>query len=488
MMTPVLGFSPDIEAPTPGVLMDCSQFIPYQSGMESAPSVQTPSDVPALAAACSGAAVVTLLDGTRRILAGTTTKLYEVTAGSWADESRTVGGAYTGGSDSRWSFAQFGNSTVAANRADAMQRSTGSGIAFADIATAPKAEIVFSVGAFVMALNVDDGADKPDGWHCCAAYDETDWTASVTTQATKGRLVATPGELTAGLRLGDYAIAYKSQSIYMGQYVGSPVVWDWILVPGGGAGCVGKEAVCDIDGAHFFVGEDNFWLFDGTRPVPVGDSQIRQWFSDNSDPANLYKTKCVYDRQQNRVWIFYPSAGSSTCDSALVYHLKSKQFGRANRTVEAVLSYVGSGITYDTLSSAGATYDALPDVSYDSQYWLTGGRAMSIFNSSHQLQTLTGAGEDCTFTTGDVGDDDAVSLLKQVRVRFSAGYGPTTASLTTYHKMSSGDSLTLGTTTSINDGKFDVLKAARWHRGVFSMTGTVRVTGMNAMLEDAGVR
>lgn len=487
-MIPIQGFAPDLEAPTPGVLVDCDQFIPYRTGMEAAPSGDTPSDVPALAAACIGAAVVTLLDGTRRVIAGTTTNLYELTGGAWVDESRTVGGAYTGGVDTRWALCQFGNTTIASNRSDAMQYSTGATINFADISTAPKAEVVFTVGAFVMALNVNDGTEKPDGWHCCAAYDATDWTASVTTQATKGRLVATPGELTAGLSLGEYAVAYKTQSMYLGQYVGSPAVWDWLLVPGGGAGCVGKDAVCDIDGAHFFVGQDNFWIFDGTRPVQVGDNQLRQWFFDNSDPESLYKTKCVYDRQQNRVWIFYPSAGSTTCDSALVYHLVSKQWGRANRSIEAAVNYVNSGVTFDTLSSEAATYDALPAVSYDSQYWLLGGRALAVFNTSHQLQTLTGAPLDCSFTTGDAGDDEAVTLLKQVRLRFGAGYAPTTASCTTYHKMSSGDAYTTGTTSSINDGKFDVLKAARWHKAEISMTGAVRVTGINPTLESAGVR
>lgn len=483
-MTPLLGFAPDLEAPTPGTVVDCSQFIPYLTGMEAAPSLQTPSGVPALAADCQGAAVVTLLDGTRRVFAGAQTALYELVAGAWSDATRAS--AYTGGSDSRWSFTQFGNTTIAANRADTIQFSNSGD--FADITGAPKAEIVFSVGAFVMALNVNDGVEKPDGWHCCAVFDATDWVESVTTQSASGRLVSTPGGLTAGLRLGEYAVAYKANSIYLGQYVGAPVVWDWLLVPGGESGCVGKEALCDVDGAHFFVGTDNFWLFDGTRPVPIGDGQVRQWFFDNSDAANLFKTKCVYDRQQNRVWVFYPSAGSSVCDSALVYHLKNKQWGRANTSVQAVLNYVSAGFTIDGLTAISATIDGLPDIALDSQYWLSGGKALSVFNTSNQLQSFTGVAGTSTFTTGDAGDDDAVVLLKQIRLRFAAGYKPTTATCDTFNKMNSGDTFTPGPSSSINDGKFDVLKSARWHRAVFTMTGNARVTGINPTLAPAGKR
>lgn len=484
-MTPIIGFAPDAEQTLPGLLSDCTNLIPARVGMEGGPSEQTPADVPALADECQGAAVVSLLDNTRRFIAGTSSKLYELSAGSWVDQTRTVGGDYTGGADTRWSFTQFGNATLAANRTDTIQRSASSG-AFADISGAPKAQVIFSVGSFVMALNVNDGAEKPDGWHCCAAFDDTDWTESITTQAASGRLVSTPGALTAGARLGEYAVAYKSRSIFLGQYVGPPSVWDWTPVAGGEAGCVGKDAICDIGGVHFFVGDDNFWLFDGTRPVPIGDDVVRQWFVDNSNPAFRYRTICNFDRENDRVWIFYPSRDSETNDSALVYHVRSKKWGRANREIEAALTYISQGATYDTWDDYGATYEDLPDVAYDSQYWASGGRALSVFNTSHQLQSLTGASTSSSFTTGEVGDDDMVVLLQQIRLRFAVA--PSSASVSTEHMMNSGGAFSAGVSGSMNDGKFDTLKAARWHRATVSFTGDVRVTHMNAKTKAVGKR
>jgi hypothetical protein len=487
-MISLLGFTPDLEDPTPGVITACDQFIPYETGMTAAPTNTTPTDVPALADDCQGAAVVTLLTGTRRVFAGTATKLYELEAGAWTDQTRTVGGNYSGGADTRWSFCQFGNATLASNKTDTMQRSVSTG-AFADIAGgSPKAEIIFSVSNFVMALNVNDGADKQDGWHCCAAFDETDWTESVTTQSASGRLVSTPGILTAGLRLGEYAVAYKTNSIYLGQYVGPPAVWDWLLVPGGGAGCVGKEALCDIDGAHFFVGDDNIWIFDGSRPVPIASNTVRQWFFDNSSAANRFKTKCVFDRQNNRVWVFFPSTSSDSCDRALVYHLLTKQWGLADRDIQAALQYVSSGATFDTWDDFGATFDTLPDISFDSQYWLAGGSALSVFNTSNQLQTVTGAATSSTFTTGDAGDDDGRSLLTQVRLRYSAGMKPTTASATFFYKDNSGDAYTTGDTVSEQEGKFDTFQDARWHKAQFNFTGDVDVTHIRPILKPSGER
>jgi hypothetical protein len=481
-MTPLLGFMPDADGTTPGVISDCTNFIPYLNGMMGAPTPVTPAATPVLASECIGAAVTTNLAGFRRIFAGAETKVYELSGGAWVDRSRAS--PYTSAGDNRWSFAQFGDATLAANRSDTIQRSTTG--AFADIASAPKAEIIFSVGAFVMALNTNDGTEKPDGWHCCAIFEDTDWTPSILTQAARGRLVASPGAITAGARMGEYAVAYKAKSIFLGQYVGAPSVWDWIPVAGGEAGCVGKEALCDLGGAHFFVGEDNFYVFDGTRPAPVADNAVRQWFFDNSNPQFRYRTKCVFDRQNSQVWIFYPGNGSAICNQALVYHVQGKKWGRATLDVQAVLYYTAPGLTIDDLSTLSASTDGLPSISYDSQFWLSGGRALSAFNASNQLQMLTGDSASSSFTTGDVGDDDAVSLLTQIRLRYAQA--PATATATVSRTMTSGTGYTAGVSGSVNDGKFDVLQSSRWHKARFDFTGPVRVTAMNAQIKPAGQR
>lgn len=468
-MTPILGFAPDAAPTTPGVLTDCSNMLPTLRGMVGCGAAATPAGVPALAAACKGAVVVTKLDGTRRLIAGTTTNLYELSGGSWTSQ----GSGYSGGTDSQWSITQFGNSTIAANAADTIQRSTTT--TFAAIAGAPVASIVFSVGAFVMALNTNTATDQ---WHCCAAYDETDWTESTTTQSASGRLVSTPGALTAGGRMGEYAIAYKNRAIYIGQYVGAPDIWDWQQVIGGQAGCVGKKAWADLDGTHFVVGDDNFWLFNGQTATPIGDNVLKEWFQEECDPSYKYKVECNYDKPRNLVWVFYPSAGSSTLNRALVYHVQSKKWGRVAQSVETTLEYVTGSVTIDGMDSSAATIDALPDISIDSPYWLDGARAFAIVNTSHQIQTLSSASSSSNITTGDVGDDFTFSLLDRVKARFITA--PSAATLQHYYKNESGDSYSTGSLVNMSGNKFDVLWSARWHKALITFTGDVEITGLDA--------
>lgn len=481
-MEKILGFLPDADQTTAGLLTDCTNLIPFDQGMKGAPSPSTPSGVPALPAACRGAAVVTKLDDSRRLIAGTFTKLYELTAGAWADVST---GSYSGGGESRWSIAQFGNDTVASNSVDAIQRSTGT--TFAPISGAPAAKIIFSVGTQIMALNVNDGAVKQDGWHCCATYDVTDWNESITTLCASGRLVSSPGQITAGGRLGEYAIAYKEQSIYIGQFVGAPSVWDWVQVPGGDAGCIGQSAWCDLgDMGHFIVGLDSFYIFDGTRPVPVGYGEVRQWFYDASSPQFRYKTECIFDRQNRCVWIFYPSIDSTFNNKALVYHVPSKKWGKVDVSPEAAVNYVSAGVTIDGLAALSATIDGLASYSFDSQFWLSGGRSLALFNQDHQLQSMTGRSIASSMTTGDIGDDDRYTMLNRMRLRFVPNYKPTSASVQTYVKEESGGTPVLASTDDMVDGKFDVLDSARWHRATFLFTGDHRVSGMSVNLIPEG--
>lgn len=483
-MTPIVGFSPDADPTTPGVLTDCSNVIPYEAGFKGAPTPVAIA-VSTLAAEARGAVVATRLDGSRRVFAGTQTKLYELNGTTWTDRSA---GTYTGSSESRWSFCQFGDTTIASNLADAMQSSAAGN--FAAIAGAPRAKIVVSASSnFVLAFNTNEATygASPDRWWCCAQSNQTDWTPNVATSANTGRLIAVEGAIQAALTLGNYVVAYKQRAVFMGTYVGAPVVWQWDLIPGGEAGAVGPEAVCDVGGAHFIVGDDNFWIFDGTRPVPLGTGVNRQWFLDNSSPVFRYRTKAIYDKQNNLVRVNYPSlASSGMCDACLVFHLGKKQWGRADAVVEAPVNYISPGVTIDGLDAYASTIDTLPNIPLDSQYWLAGGRVAAYFNAAHQLVSMNGATGPSSFTTGDMGDDDAVTMIDRARIRFLQS--PSTAVATGQFKFNEGDALQSGAGSAINDGKFDLRQSGRFHRIRFDFTGDHRESAFDAKPQVVGMR
>lgn len=483
-MNQIIGFAPDADPLAPGVLTDCENVVPTYHGLAGAPSlVEAVSGLPALAAQCRGAAVLTDTDGTRRTFAGTQTDMYELTGVTWTDVSRVAN--YTGSPDSRWIFAQFGNIAIATDNGAPIQASA-SGV-FADIATAPSAKVVFATKDFLIALATNDGTfgNLPDGWWCSAFQDHSSWTPSVATQATRGRLVGGGGGFMAGLALGSYAVAYKARAMFLGTYAeGSPIVWQWQQIPGE-VGCVGPDAIADLGGVHFFVGEDNIWLFDGTRPIPIGDGTVRQWFFDTADPFSLTHAVVRYDRHNDLVWLFF-SAGGAGIDSALVYATKTKRWSRANQTIEAALNFLSPGITWDTIETVALTWETLPNISWDSPFWDAGAASFAVFNTAHQLRALTGASTGGSITTGDVGGSTNTSMLVSSKLGFVQA--PSSATATASSKASQGLTLVSGTTSPFAEGKFCHRQTARYHRIRYDMVGPFEVDTHQADLMSRGRR
>ena len=177
------------------------------------------------------------------------------------------------------------------------------------------------------------------------------------------------------------------------------------------------------------------------------------------------------------MYVFYVAKGSTSPDQALVYHVTSKAWGRMTKSVEAALRYVAAGTTIDGMSAVAATIDTLPSIPLDSQYWQSGGRAFSVFNTSHQIQTLTGESSASSITTGDIGDDGMFTTLKGSRVRFLNS--PTSASGEAFAKNELGDDFMPMSTFTMSGSRADMLQSARWHRVRFDFTGDVEVSGVS---------
>ena len=479
-MTPLLGFTPDAPTTAEGIILDCSDWIPFEAGMKAAPSA-TAQGASAVAAATRGAATVTKLDGSRRVFAGTTAKLYELSGTTFTDRTRAVGGDYALGAGVRWSFVQFGDTTYASNIDTVVQKSTTG--AFADLATAPKAKILESLvtsgGGFVFAFNTIDAGfgTSPDRWWCTSLNDGDVYTVNPSvTQANSGRLLGAEGPITAAKKLGsDMIVAYKDRSIYVGRYVGPPVVWQFTEIPS--VGCVGPDAIVDIGTAHIFVGQDNIYLFDGTRPISIADGRVRQWFQDNCSVDYKAYTQVVFDRDQQLIGINFARTGSGdgSLDTSLVYHIATKQWGRADRRAETFFVYNAPSVTYDTLTG---TYDTQTG-SYDSV--AAGARVLAYFDTSHVLQLMTGTPGSSYFTLHDIGDDTLVSRLEEVTLRYMTT--PTTASISAFSSMATGGVPSVGPTQSAYDvpangkNKFQLRQTARWHRTQYNFTGPCEVVG-----------
>lgn len=482
-MIPVLGFMPDVDPTTQGAFLDCKNLLPTLRGFSAAKSSSSVG-LPLLEEESIGAGVIIRLDNIRRFFVGTPTHIYENVASTWSDVSKA--GGYLPGGDNRWRFAQFGNATLATNQMNKIQVSNEA--EFEDIPEAPQARIIETVAGFVMAFATIDpiNGDEPDRWWCSGLYNHMAWVPSQASQAANGRFIDSPGEIRAAKKLGQDIVAYKERSMFIGSYVGPPTIWNWRQLPGE-VGAISQECVVSIDTAHLFIGNDDFWIFDGSRPVPIG-APIREWFFREVPPEVRYKTQGYYDRVNALVYWYYASKRSSEgiLDEALVYNTKTQKWGHVSRMVSTVVEYVSPGLTYDTLGDVYPTYDDLTDITYDSPRWFAQGSSPAIITPEGELRIIDGDAMPCSVTLWDMGDDATATTVTGVRPRFLTT--PLTGALQAGYKQVEGDSLIPGVTATLWDGKFDLMWSARWHRFMLSFTGPVEFNGVDVKRVVDGTR
>lgn len=480
MFVPIGEFAPDADS-TKGMITSVLNMDASERGYKGAPA-QVSTGVTALAAACTGAALVKTTEAANSLFAGTSTALYKLGSTTWSDVTRLTGGAYTAGY--RWRFSQFGNTTIAVNRIDATQYYTsGTSTDFENLANTPKARITFTVNDFCFLLGTNEATygDQADRWWNCALGVVTDWTPDIATQCSTNRLYDVPGPFTAGAKLSDYAVLFKERAIYLGQYVGPPLIWDWTRISDV-VGASSHEAVQNIGQALVFCNKDGFFMFDGTSVAPIGEGRVSRWWQSNLDKLNAINITSVIDRKNKTVRWWFPVVGGTGALTAWIsYNWQINRFGYGESTIEATLDYATPSVDYTELAARYATYSDLPDATYDAVIFLGGTEAPAVMNESHETVSLTGATESASITTGDIGEDGAISLVSRVRNRYLKP--PTTATLTNYYSDQVGTTYTTDATTSESSGKFDLLRSARWHKFKLETTGSVEIVGADVTLK-----
>lgn len=454
-MIKLLGFAPDLDPTTPGILQSVTNMLPTTRGLIGAP---TPvNTIWFLDGASRGCATIDTLSNGAQIFLGEGNYLYELDGSGL----NLVGTGYATGTG-RIVFTNFGDAVIVCNGHDGIGLAASTGGSFTGISGAPSASIIESVGLFVLAFNWDDGTDHhADGWWSCALGDYTDWTPNITTQAANGRFLDSAGAVTAARRINDGIIAYKKRSMYFGQYVGGDIIWQWSQVATN-IGCVGQDAVVNAGGVHYFVGADDIYMFDGSQPRSIGQA-IKRWFFADADPDHLHRVIAVHDRNDDHVYFWYSSIEQSGgtydgwYDTAIVYNMLTGIWGRV------------TGLYQDIMTHQAGT-DALNVVGFDATLPIPP-------YSGYVVQSLTGNTSTASLQTFDIGDDDQYSRLAKVRLRFIDN--PTSATVTHHHKSSLGDSYTTGTTDTMSDNKVNFGQSARWHKLKIDTVGNCEISSLN---------
>ncbi len=257
-------YCPDLDTTKiPGAIIDMSRWAPLQSGFYGSSSIENRYSVTAV---CTLAKTFPQINGTVRFLVFSDTNIDEYNA---TGTKTNRGTGYT--SNLTWSAAQWGDQIIATNYADVIQSSTGAGFTALG-GTPPKARLIAANLNFVMLAGTNDGSTAyADEVFWSGLQSPAVWTPGLASQCGRIRLLDAPGPIRQLVAFRDKFYAFKENSIFVGEYVGPPFIFQWRLVSSRIGACgFWNQGVVECDDKLWFAHASGFYQFDGNQLVNVG--------------------------------------------------------------------------------------------------------------------------------------------------------------------------------------------------------------------------
>ncbi len=189
-----------------------------------------------------------------------------------------------------------------------------------------------------------------------ATQEVTDeWIPSATNTAGSFDL-ATDGVLICGRAIRGTTLLWTTVDLWRMTYIGGDLVYAFDRV-GRNCGIVGPNAVVILDTGAYWMGNNKFFCFAGSvDPLPC---EVQDYVFGNFSNAYSYKVWTLANPQFGEVTWFYPSAGSSECDSYVTYNYVEGHwvFGSLQRSIGVTQR---AGATFPVplmLDSSGHVYD-----------------------------------------------------------------------------------------------------------------------------------
>ena len=146
--------------------------------------------------------------------------------------------------------------------------------------------------------------------------DPTMWTPAITNQS--GSIVLSHGStIVTAIQSKQEIVIFTDAALYSLQYLGPPYVWGSQLLADN-TSLAGPNAVALAAGTIYWMGVDKFYKYDG-RLQTLNCDLLRYVYND-IDRTQFEQVYAATNEGFNEVWWFYPSQGSTTNDSYVVYN------------------------------------------------------------------------------------------------------------------------------------------------------------------------
>jgi hypothetical protein len=183
--------------------------------------------------------------------------------------------------------------------------------------------------------------------------DNTTWTAAATNEA--GSFTLQSGAaIMAGVNVRGQSLILTEVDAYTATYIGPPFVYGFERV-GSNCGAISRRAAAAAAGGALWMGNRAFFAYEGGAVREI-KSDVSDYVFNNINQDQKSKIYAVANSAFGEVWWFYPSTGSTECDSyvALNYEEGFSLIGAIDRTCGVDAGAIKHPIWFD---SSGRIYN-----------------------------------------------------------------------------------------------------------------------------------
>lgn len=460
----------------PGCL-EANNVIPFGDGYKPFNSLEVVSS--ALDNRPQGLATLTSTDGTIKIVAGDSSKLYLLDNATFDDVSKS--GGYTVSDLDQWSFTIFGNRIIASAIGQNIQSFViGTDTVFSDLVSL-QTKFVTTVKDFLVT---GYNASQSQRVRWSAINDPTDFTVSQSTQSDFQDLVGDHGQLQM-IKGGEYLTAFMERAIYRGDYVGTPLIFQFTKVDSN-IGVLKSNSVVQYGTAYYFLSEDGFYMFNGRNSVPIGANKINKFFFNDLSTTYADRISGTVDpRNQLIVWSYPSNSSVGESDKLIMYNYVTQRWSTADVDTYIVGQAQTPGYTLEQLDNISSSIDDL-ELSLDSPFWAGSRMYLSAFNTDNKLATFSGTPGTANILSSQIELEGRRSSLRNVRPIVSGG--TTTVQTSSIDKQ--GNTETLKPAISLtSSGDAPMRCTGRYHKVQLNITGDFDdCLGFDAELVNEGKR
>ena len=216
--------------------------------------------------------------------------------------------------------------------------------------------------------------------------DYESWVPSATTTA--GDVILTDGtEIVGAVRSRNAINVWTDNSLWLMQFVGGDSIFAFKQM-GTNCGLIAPHAAVDFNGMTLWMGEDNFYAFDGQ--VRNLECTVKRYIFDRINKTNKDKVYAGINSEFKEIVWLYPSSDSDECDSYVVFNPVENYwvYGTGFWTTYSDKNVFTNTITTGT-SSSGSSY--LYDNEPVSIYTGTGNVALTSYLESATFEIDDGS-------------------------------------------------------------------------------------------------